>query len=420
MTWDGTFSYLAPALQVFLIDLLLSGDNAVVIGLVCRSLPPRQMRRAMLFGTAAAILLRIYLTIVVSWLLEIPFLKLAGGAALLLIAIKLMAEEEGGERLPGAAAGGGEQEMWVAIVLIVIADLVMSLDNVIGLAAAAHGSIVILGLGLAVSIPLLIYGSLFVALLLKRYPLLVTGGAALLGWLGGDIAVSDPLIADWVNSQSPALSVAVPLLAALFVVMEGRIVNSDRRSMAPSDRSSGGADLLPALARLAGRRLTGRKAAPAEAALVAAYAPTGVEEALAAGALILLADDNPVDRSALRQALERLGYAVEAADDGQEAMTMISRRRYGLLLADYDMPKKSGLALAAEVRDQEKTTGGHLPIIGLIGYFSEDRVKNKCLEAGMDDCLTKSASETTLESIVRTWLPAAEALRRPLAAPQEG
>ena len=416
MTLDGAFDIAGLSLQVFLIDLLLGGDNALVIGLVCRSLPPRQMRRAMIFGTAAAIVLRIYLTTIVSWLLAIPFLKLLGGVALLLIAIKLLVEEDSERQVPGGAAPEGEQELWVAIVLIVIADLVMSLDNVIGLAAAARGSMLVLAGGLLFSLPLLIYGSLFVAALLKRYPLLITAGSALLGWLGGDIAMADPILAGWVTSQAPALGVAVPFLAAIFVVMESRIVRADRAALAPVGGTSPGEDMIPALARLAGRRFSRSKSRPAEAG----YVPPSREAALEAGTLILLADDNPVDQSDLCHALERLGYAVETARNGQEALEKIGKSRYGLLLTDHEMPVKSGLVLAAELRAGESQAGGHLPIIGLLGYLSTDVLKRKCLEAGMDDCLTKGSPDEAVEAMVRAWLPAAEAMRGRRAPVEEG
>lgn len=228
MLLDGDFTFVGSSLKVFFVDLLLSGDNAVVIALACRALPPKQMRFAVLFGTATAILLRVYLTTVVAYLLAIPCLKLVGAFALLMIAVKLTITED--DAKPGLVHGGAtrfaeqELELWAAVVLIVLADLVMSLDNVVALAAASKGSVAFLVLGLALSIPLLMYGSLFVAALLKRYPGLITCGGAILGWIGGDIGVSDPLIADWVNTQAPALAVAMPFLGAIFVLAESRII----------------------------------------------------------------------------------------------------------------------------------------------------------------------------------------------------
>jgi YjbE family integral membrane protein len=223
MGFDNIFHYLNLTLEVFFVNLLLSGDNAVVIALACRSLPPALTRRAMLIGIDGAIALRVLLTIFASFLLSIPLLKLVGGVALTVIAIKLTVEEQRetkSDQSPPKDAPG----LWSAVGTIIVADLVMSVDNVVALAAVAHGSIIILTMGLLMSVPLLIFGSVFVSVLLRRYPLLKLGGGAMLGWLAGDIAISDPLVMDWVNQQSPALTVVVPLLVAVFVVIESRIM----------------------------------------------------------------------------------------------------------------------------------------------------------------------------------------------------
>lgn len=227
MGFDNLFHYVNLTVEVFVVNLLLSGDNAVVIALACRSLPPALTRRAMLIGIDGAIALRVLLTIFASYLLSIPLLKLAGGVALAAIAIKLTVEEA-----PAAKSGSGPSRipsgLWSAVGTIIAADLVMSVDNVVALAAVAHGSILILALGLLMSVPFLMFGSVFVAVLLKRYPLLKRGGGAMLGWLAGDIAISDPILVDWVNHQSPALTVVVPFLVAVFVVMESRIIEDAR------------------------------------------------------------------------------------------------------------------------------------------------------------------------------------------------
>ncbi len=223
MGFDGFFHYLNLILQVFVVNLLLSGDNAVVIALACRSLPPELTRRAMLIGIEGAIAMRILLTVVASALMRIPMLKLAGGVALVVIAIKLTIERREGAA-PARARPGSATDLWSAVGTIFVADLVMSVDNVVALAAVAQGSIVILSIGLLMCVPLLLYGSLFVNALLKRYPLLRRGGGALLGWLAGDIAISDPMIADWVNQQSPALTLVVPILLVVFVLIESRIM----------------------------------------------------------------------------------------------------------------------------------------------------------------------------------------------------
>jgi YjbE family integral membrane protein len=223
MGFDNAFHYLNLTLEVFYLDLLLSGDNAMVIALACRSLPPEQTRRAMVIGIEGAIALRILLTTVAGLLLHIPLLKLVGGIALTGIAIKLTVEDAGeteSDKRPPRNPPG----LWSAVGTIVVADLVMSVDNVVALAAVAQGSIFVLTMGLLMSVPLLMFGSLFVTALLRRYPLLKRGGGALLGWLAGDIAISDPMIVDWVNQQAPALTVVVPILIVVFVLIESRIM----------------------------------------------------------------------------------------------------------------------------------------------------------------------------------------------------
>ncbi len=425
MGFDGDFVFLGTSLKVFLIDLLLSGDNAVVIALACRTLPPRQMRMAVLIGTAAAIVLRVYLTTVVSYLLDVPFLKLIGAFALLVIGIKLMVAEDEHqlEQKVGNAAGFAPQtlEMWSAVILVVLADLVMSLDNVVALAAVAKGSIVFLALGLLLSIPLLMYGSLFVAALLKRYPILITAGGGLLGWIAGDIAVSDPSIADWVNTQAPALIAAMPVLGALFVLMESRIIeNEPKRALAPAGHPA----LSGSVAVLAGK--LGRK--PANQSLPAATSPGAApaasthmppsygqpsyQEALAAGALVLVAEDNPLDQGALKRALIQMGCVVDVAVDGRRALDMLAERRYGLLITDLDMPEIDGYQLATRIRAAEQVSDRRLPIIGMVGYLGGDAITRKCIEAGMDACLQKPVAIDRLEAAVMAWLPVAAVLRQ--------
>lgn len=230
MVMDTALHSFDAIFALLVVDLLLSGDNAMVIALACRSLPPVQKRQAMLIGTGGAVVMRILLTTVAGFLLQVPLLKLAGGALLVIIAIKLLLDEdnEAGDEAHGPAA----TDLWAAVVTVVTADLIMSLDNVVGLAAVAQGSVLLLTLGLLISMPLLMFGSLFVSTLLARYPLMVRGGGALLGWIAGDIAMSDALIADWVNQQSPALTVVVPALTAAFVLLQSRIIAQRRPALA--------------------------------------------------------------------------------------------------------------------------------------------------------------------------------------------
>jgi YjbE family integral membrane protein len=220
MGLEDLMHYVDMISALLIVDVLLSGDNAMVIALACRALPAQQRRRAMMMGTAGAIVLRIVLTAVAGLLLLVPLLKIVGGVLLLVIAIKLMLIEEGDPDETAAAPS----DLWAAVGTVMVADLIMSLDNVVGLAAVAHGDVWMLTLGLLISMPLLMFGSLFVNRLLQAYPWLVPCGAAVLGWIGGDIAMSDALIADWVQHQSPGLSVVVPALMAVYVVAQSRII----------------------------------------------------------------------------------------------------------------------------------------------------------------------------------------------------
>jgi len=215
--------------QVFLIDLLLSGDNAVVIALACRSLPPEQKREVIFIGTLAGIALRVLLTFAATFLLTIPSLKLIGGFALIYIALKLLVDQDDPDaHLKLNKYANANDKLWSAVRVVVFADIVMSIDNVVGLAAVAQGNIVFLIFGLLLSVPLLMYGSLFVSKLLSQYSILVPIVGAMLGWIAGDIAISDPLIADWVNTQSPALTFVVPLLCAVYVLYQGKILSEAR------------------------------------------------------------------------------------------------------------------------------------------------------------------------------------------------
>lgn len=209
--------YAVHLLEIIWINILLSGDNAVVIALAARSLPPKQQKAAIFWGSGAAIVMRIILTIVAVELLRLPYLKLVGAALLLWIAIQLLLpedEEDGGE----ATASG----LGAAIRTILIADLVMSLDNVIAVAAAAKGSMTLLILGLAISIPLVIFGSTMLLKVMDRFPIIITLGAGLLGWVAGDMAVSDPAIKDWVDANAAWLHTAAPAVGAVIVVAVGK------------------------------------------------------------------------------------------------------------------------------------------------------------------------------------------------------
>jgi YjbE family integral membrane protein len=210
-------------LQIIWIDILLSGDNAVVIALACRRLPPQQRIWGVVLGTVVAIALRVVFAGLVTTLMQVPYLKLVGGALLLWIAVKLLAPEENGKSNEIEAV----DKLWRAIRIVAIADLVMSLDNVIAIAAVAERfeaphSYALLMFGLAVSIPLIMAGAALVMALLDRFPIVVWAGAALLGWIAGEIIAKDPLFTAALDPAATHTAAIIgATLGALFVVGVG-------------------------------------------------------------------------------------------------------------------------------------------------------------------------------------------------------
>ncbi|UUC93753.1 MULTISPECIES: TerC family protein [Comamonas] len=206
--------------KIIWINIILSGDNAVVIALAARSLPPEQQKKAIMFGSGAAVVLRIVLTVVAAKLLELSFLQVVGGCLLLWIGYQLLTGDEDGE---GESKGHGS--MMTAIRTILIADLVMSLDNVIAVAATAQGNMVLLILGLAISIPLVIFGSTLMIKLMERFPVIVTLGAALIGWVGGETIVNDNLLHGYTMAH-PWLHYAAAAAGAVLVVGLGKFMQA--------------------------------------------------------------------------------------------------------------------------------------------------------------------------------------------------
>ena len=201
-----TSQFWLSLLQIVWIDLLLSGDNAVVIALACRSLPEKQRKIGIWLGAGAAIVLRIIFAFIVSYLMALPFLKVLGGLLLFWIAIKLVVgEEEAHDSIESS------DSLWRAVRTIAIADAVMSLDNVIAIAAASRGHPELFVFGLLLSIPLIIFGSQLILGLLTRFPVLIWMGAALLGWIAGEMILSDAAVLNWLSSSMPAWVVSVPL-----------------------------------------------------------------------------------------------------------------------------------------------------------------------------------------------------------------
>jgi YjbE family integral membrane protein len=185
---------------IILIDLVLAGDNAIVIALAARNLPDDLRKRAILWGTAGAIIVRALMTMVVVWLLKIPGLLVVGGLALVWIAVKLLVpEEEAGEGHVAATS------FWGAMKTIVIADAVMGLDNVLAVAGAAQGSFLLVVLGLLISIPIVVWGSSIVLKLIDRFPIIIYGGAAVLGWTAAAMILKEPLLKGYVPTSQPAV-----------------------------------------------------------------------------------------------------------------------------------------------------------------------------------------------------------------------
>lgn len=205
-------------LQIIGIDIVLSGDNAVVIALASRGLPAAQRRRAVLLGTGAAIAMRVLLALLAAALLSYPGLKLAGGALLLWIGISLLRPQGGEDGHDGPAA----TTLAGAVRTILVADVAMSLDNVVGIAAAAKGSALLLILGLAISIPLIVFSSAVLLRLMDRYPIIVVIGAALLGYVAAEMMVNDGFVRAWLEQAVPYAHRAAPLLGALLVVVVGK------------------------------------------------------------------------------------------------------------------------------------------------------------------------------------------------------
>jgi YjbE family integral membrane protein len=211
-----TPAFLTGFFTIIGIDVILSGDNAVVIALAARTLPPRQQQRAVFWGAGAAVALRVMLAAVAVQLLRFPYLKLAGGVLLLWIAVKLLLPESDEADVAPA------DHLWAAVKTIVVADFVMSLDNVVAVAAAAKGSVLLLALGLIISIPLVVFGASMLMKLMDRWPVIITFGAGLLGWVSLEMAVSDPVVAPLLHELPAYFHFVLPALGALFVVVTGK------------------------------------------------------------------------------------------------------------------------------------------------------------------------------------------------------
>jgi YjbE family integral membrane protein len=219
----GQTAFWVALLKIMWINILLSGDNAVVIAMACRGLPHRQRVWGMILGAGVAVLLRIVFTVFVAALMLLPYLKIVGGLALFYIAAKLLVPEDEDHSETEAT-----EHLWRAVKIVAIADIIMSLDNVIAIAAAAQGNMALLVIGLGVSIPLIVAGAALVMALLDRFPILVWAGAALLGWIVGEVIATDPVIQGYLEPKFGAdgfhyIMLFCALVGAVLVLVVGGI-----------------------------------------------------------------------------------------------------------------------------------------------------------------------------------------------------
>ena len=217
---NGMSGSLVALIQIMLINVVLSGDNAVVIALACRRLSPRHQKLAFVWGSVGVVILMVALTGIVAYLLTLPYLEIVGSAMLMWIGIKLLvAEDEGDDGKVDQKATLG-----AAIRTIIIADMIMSLDNVLAMAAAAHGHLWMLIVGLVITVPVILFGSALLMKLMERFPIFVMVGAALIGWVAGEMVISDPAIKDWVDVNAAILHSVSPIFCAAFVIATGKIL----------------------------------------------------------------------------------------------------------------------------------------------------------------------------------------------------
>jgi YjbE family integral membrane protein len=215
----GNPAFWIALLEIIGVNIVLSGDNAVVIALACRSLPREQQKKAIFWGSFAAIAMRVVLTIAAVELLKAPYLKIVGGALLLWIGVKLLVPEDEHEGKHAA-----HSNLASAVKTILIADLVMSLDNVIAVAAAAKGSLTLLIAGLLISIPLVIFGSTMLLKVMERYPIIITLGGAILGYVAGEMVISDAVLKGWIDANAAWLHYGAPAAGVLGVIIVGKLL----------------------------------------------------------------------------------------------------------------------------------------------------------------------------------------------------
>jgi YjbE family integral membrane protein len=223
--------YIVSLLRIMGINIILSGDNAIVIALACRGLPPRQRIAGIILGAGAAVVLRILFTVIIQHLFDVPWLKLVGGLVLLWIAVKLLLGDEADE---DSVKSGSN--IWEAVRIVAIADIVMSLDNVLAIAAAAGGQTNLIILGLVISIPLVVFGATVLSWVLDHLPILVWAGSALLGWVAGELIATEPVLQPYVTMLTDMAGVTpnfvtrtVEVACAVLVILMGWLALRVRR-----------------------------------------------------------------------------------------------------------------------------------------------------------------------------------------------
>ncbi len=224
--WEGL-------LKIIGVNIVLSGDNAVVIALASRSLPPHMRSKAIWLGAGGAVGLRLIFSFFIVELMAVPYLKLIGALLLLWIGVKMLVPEHDAHGEDGDGKSATNATIWGAIKTIIVADAVMSLDNVIAIAAAANGNVLLIAIGLIISVPLIIYGSTLILKFLIKYPILVMFGAGLIGWIAGEIWLSDPAVIGWthhiLDTYGHWLETASAALGAAFVVALGSLIAARKK-----------------------------------------------------------------------------------------------------------------------------------------------------------------------------------------------
>lgn len=212
-----SMEFMSALLSIIVLDLVLAGDNAVVIALASRNLPAELRNKAIYLGTFGAIIIRTIMTLFAVWLLTVPYLQAIGGLVLIPVALKLLKPEENTEEVQSAAG------FWEAIKTIIIADAVMGIDNVLAIAGAAHGNFSLVVLGLVISVPIVVWGSKWIGSLMNRYPVLIYVGAGILAWTAGSMIVHDKIIGAYMTTLWASLAYVIPAVVTAGVLLAGRL-----------------------------------------------------------------------------------------------------------------------------------------------------------------------------------------------------